>query len=77
MSVTLTEPEVVALTGGYTQPAAQLRVLHERGYWRAVRSRLTGRIVLERAHAEAVARGDDQPRPGPKRRAPAPRLRAA
>lgn len=51
--------EVRAICGGYSQPAKQLQELHRQGFWRARRSRLTGAIILERAHYEAVCRGDD------------------
>jgi hypothetical protein len=67
--LTLTDAELEELTGGLTQPAAQLRRLRERGYYRAWRSKVTGRVVLERAHAEAVQAGRDTMKP------PAPKLR--
>jgi len=50
--------EVQALTG-YRQAAKQLAELHRQGYWRARRAPITGRILLERAHYDAVARGQD------------------
>lgn len=71
--ILLTPAEVEALTD-YRQPAAQLAELHRQGYWRARRARMTGRVLLERAHYEAVARGADQP---PSTAGRAPRLRAA
>lgn len=54
-TATLTPDELAEITG-YRQPAAQLRVLRERGYWRAWQAS-TGRVVLERAHYEAVCSG--------------------
>lgn len=54
----LTTEEVHALTG-YKRPAQQLAELHRLGYWRARRAPITGRIVLERAHYEAVCAGAD------------------
>lgn len=72
MTLTLTPDELQALTG-YKQPAAQLAELHRQGYWRARRAPITGRVILERAHYEAVAQGTDQ-QPADRR---APRLRAA
>jgi hypothetical protein len=67
---TMSEAEIVALSGGYVQPARQLKELHERGFVRARKSALTGRVVLERAHHDAVVRGQfgssdaqDGPRP--------------
>lgn len=71
-SLTLSPVEVADLTG-YRQPAAQLAELLRQGYWRARRAPITGRVILERAHYEAVARGIDQ-QPADRR---APRLRAA
>ncbi|NHK98963.1 DUF4224 domain-containing protein [Rubrivivax benzoatilyticus] len=53
----LSPEEVRLLSGGYVRPADQLRALHERGYHRAHRSRRTGRVVVERAHYDAVAAG--------------------
>lgn len=73
MSLILTPEEVQALTG-YRQPHAQLRELHRQGYWRARRAPVTGRLILERAHYEAVARGEDV-QPQATRRAP--QLKAA
>jgi hypothetical protein len=67
--LTLTDDEVQELTGGLSQPAAQLRRLRELGYYRAWRSKVTGRVVLERAHAEAVQAGRATMQP------PAPKLR--
>lgn len=65
----LTPAEVQALTG-YRKPGAQLAELHRQGYWRARRAPITGRIILERAHYEAVARGDDTPPTSASGRAP-------
>jgi hypothetical protein len=59
--ITLSQPEIVALTK-YQQATKQLRVLHARGFVRAYISR-DGDVVLERAHYEAVSRGElQQPR---------------
>lgn len=58
MSITLTPDELVSITG-YRRAADQLRVLHERGFWRAWRHHVAG-VVLERAHFEAVSRGEDR-----------------
>lgn len=56
MSLTLSPDEIAQLCPGLTQPAAKLRHLREQGF---VRARLTGgEIVLERAHYEAVCRGE-------------------
>lgn len=53
-SLVLEEAELVAITGGYTRQADQLRVLHQRGFYRA--AILRGRLVLERSHYDAVTR---------------------
>lgn len=71
MSLTLTPEELHALTG-YRRPADQLRALHQRGYWRAVRL-VTGQVCLTLAHLEAVERGQD----GKPQGHTGPRLRAA
>ena len=55
-TITLTDDELAEVTG-YRQPAAQHRALLERGFWLARRSALTGRVILDRAHYEAVCRG--------------------
>ena len=50
--------ELQALTGRSSRrPALQLEVLLQRGFWRA-HVNAGGRLVLERAHYEAVCRGD-------------------
>ena len=59
MSLTLSTEELRALTG-YQQPSRQLDELRRQGYWRARRSVL-GAVILERAHYEAVCRGERQP----------------
>lgn len=43
--------------GGYRASGCQLAELHRRGFVRAYRSAVNGRVVLERAHYEAVTRG--------------------
>ncbi len=70
--LTLTPDELHDLTG-YRQPAAQLRALHEQGFTRARRDRL-GRVVLERAHYDAVAAQRAVAPPTPTLRAPRLRL---
>jgi hypothetical protein len=42
---------------GYKRPAEQLRELHRLGYFRARRGNVTGEVILERAHVDAVAAG--------------------
>ena len=73
--LTLTPAEIAEVTG-YRQPAAQLRALLERGFWLARRSPITGHVILDRAHYEAVCQGADRsPDTTPPRRRPM--LRAA
>ncbi len=55
----LSDAELVALTG-YKRAAEQLIELHRQGFNRARRDRL-GRVVLERAHYDAVCQGAQQP----------------
>lgn len=56
VSLTLSPDELAKLTG-YKRPADQLRELHRLGYFRARRGRVTGEVICERAHVEAVAAG--------------------
>ncbi len=58
MNLTLSPEELRMLTG-YQQPVRQLDELRRQGYWRARRSVL-GSVILERAHYEAVCRGERQ-----------------
>lgn len=73
-NLVLTEDELHAVTG-YRQPAAQLRALHALGCWLARRSPVTGHVILDRAHYEAVCQGADKPADTAPRRTPM--LRAA
>ena len=59
-TILLDEGEVRALAGGYVRADKQLRELHARGFTRARRSPLSGRIVLERSHYLAVTVGTSQ-----------------
>lgn len=68
MSITLSAEELIALTG-YKRPGDQLAELLRQGFLRARRSRVTGEVILERAHFEAVCAGAGQQRPS------VPRLR--
>jgi hypothetical protein len=54
--LTVPPEELVEITG-YRQPAAQLRNLLARGFWRACRAPMSGAIILERAHYDAVCAG--------------------
>lgn len=72
-SLTLTPGEIADLTGGLQLPRCQVKRLHERGFARARLER--GKVVLERAHYEAVCRGQFAAGAGP-RDTPRPQLRA-
>lgn len=76
MSVTLSPDEVQSAAGGYKRPAEQLRELHRRGFWRAYRSKVTGEVVLERPHYDAVAAGLGAPPQSNRPQVRAPKLRA-
>lgn len=54
--IKLSEDELQALTG-YERATKQLAVLRDRGFVRAYIDR-HGHVVLERAHYEAVSRGE-------------------
>jgi len=69
--ITLSAAELARITG-YKQPAKQLAELHRLGFWRARRSRMTGEVILERAHYDAVAAGQD---PSPSAAGHRPQLR--
>ena len=60
MEAKLSHAEIAQITG-YQQHAKQLEELLRMGFWRARRSRLSGSVILERAHYEAVCRGEQQP----------------
>jgi hypothetical protein len=48
--------EIQRLTG-YKRPSDQLRELHRQGFYRARRAKVTGEVILERPHYDAVAAG--------------------
>jgi hypothetical protein len=54
--ILLTRDELVRVTG-YRQPARQVAELRRQGYYRARRAPVTGEVILERAHYEAVCAG--------------------
>lgn len=56
MSLLLTPEEIAALTGDVKLPRCQVKRLQARGFARARLER--GKVVLERAHYEAVCRGE-------------------
>lgn len=68
-------PEEIQAVTRYKQPAAQLRELHRQGFWRARRSKADGKVVLERAHYEAIcAEGPAKKGGSGRRQAPPPDL---
>ena len=56
--IALTEAELIRITG-YELPCKQLAVLHNRGFHRAYIAKRGG-VVLERAHYDAVCRGQSE-----------------
>ena len=56
-TILLDAGEIRALAGGYVRAEKHLYELHARGFTRARRSPLSGRIVLERSHYLAVTAG--------------------
>lgn len=66
-TLTLGDLELVELTG-YLRPSDQVRFLHQRGFYRAALHR--GRVLLERAHYDAVTRGPAAQAPRPKVKPP-------
>jgi hypothetical protein len=60
ISPTLSPAEVQAIAGGYKRPADQLRALREQGFYRARIGKITGQVILERPHYDAVCAGGGQ-----------------
>lgn len=76
MSDVLSHEELVRITG-YTQHAKQLEELHRNGFYRARRSRITGHVILERPHYEAVCQGAQQQKDAPRPRLHKPAIGVA
>lgn len=72
--LTLSDAEIRTLAGGLNQPQRQLEALRACGFWRARLSR-AHRVILERAHYEAVCAGAAPPAANPSREE-RPRLHA-
>lgn len=72
---TLSAEAIYRLTG-YRQPALQLKELHRQGFWRARRAKVTGEVILERPHYDAVASGTGTA-PGHRPQVRQPKLRLA
>jgi hypothetical protein len=58
--VLMSQIQVKRISGGYEQPRRQLEALREQGFWRARLGR-DHRVVLERAHYDAVCAGAVEP----------------
>lgn len=54
--IRLSPEEIHAITN-YRQPCKQVEELRRQGYYRARRAPITGEVILERAHYEAVCAG--------------------
>lgn len=61
--IILSQVEIRALTGGLELPRCQVKRLREHGFFRARLER--GKAVLERAHYEAICRGQQLIADGP------------
>jgi hypothetical protein len=53
VALTLTHDELIELTG-YRLATRQLAELKRQGFYRARRSPVTGRVILERGHYDAI-----------------------
>jgi hypothetical protein len=73
--IVLSDDEILAITG-YRRPADQLKRLHEMGFERAFIAKVgRKRVILDRAHHDAVTRGQYGGKPAanePTARAPLP-----
>ena len=56
MIIILDADELESVTG-YKTPKRQVKVLHRQGFYRA-RIAVTGNVILERAHYDAVCAGE-------------------
>jgi hypothetical protein len=59
--VTLSPAQVRAVAGGYKRRSDQLVELHRQGFYRARIGKVTGQVILERAHYDAICAGGGQP----------------
>lgn len=75
LELLLSPEEVKALAGDLEQPQRQLEELRRQGFWRARLSR-AHRVILERAHYEAVCAGAVQPAANQSETRERPALRA-
>jgi hypothetical protein len=70
MSAILETAELISITG-YRRASEQVAELHRQGFFRARRAPSDGSVILERAHYDAVCKGDTKPANEPRLR---PRL---
>ncbi len=75
LGLLMTAEEIAALVE-YRQPVKQVEELHRQGFWRARRGAVSGRVILERSHYEAVCGGARLGMPIGKR-PPEPKLQPA
>jgi hypothetical protein len=68
--------EAIERLTGYKRPADQLKELHRLGFYRARRAKVTGEIVLERPHYDAVCAGQQGGQAAHRPQVRSPRLRA-
>jgi hypothetical protein len=74
VSDTLPAEAIEQLTGySRKRPSLQLRELHRQGFYRARRAKVTGEVILERPHYDAVSAG----LPSPQVAVRVPKLRLA
>lgn len=55
--ITLSPAEIQEIAGGYKRPRDQLRALRDQGFYRARIGKVTGQVILERPHYDAVCAG--------------------
>lgn len=72
--ITLSLDEIKRVAGGYKRPGDQLAELHRQGFYRARIAKVTGEVILERAHYDAVCADGGMPSNDSTR--PRPTLRA-
>jgi hypothetical protein len=71
----LLTPEEIKRVSGYTQQSKQIEELKRRGFWRVRRGAVTGEVILERAHYEAVCMGIEAAQAAARKRAAGPEKR--
>lgn len=78
MDDTLSAETIERLTGySRKRPALQLAELHRQGFHRARRAKVSGEVILERPHYDAVCAGQQGGQPSHRPQVRPPRLRTA